>query len=259
MRMHYLTEATHLPPFMAFPRFLLKCNLSETTKLLYILLLDRARVSMKTEQWQDAEGHVYLHYTIRELADDLCKSEMTIKNALAALERARLIERRRQRNQRVNCIYVLLAEWTENCPQEDRKLSAQETKNCPPGERNLSAAQTENCPSHGQKTVCDTDRKLSPNRNNRERIKEKERLSYMSPPMDFGQCHNVFLTEEQADTLRQSVPGFGDYVERLSRYMASTGQKYVDHAATILDWAARDQQVIRQVKRDYSCQEGESL
>ena len=259
MRMHYLTEATHLPPFMAFPRFLLKCNLSETTKLLYILLLDRARVSMKTEQWQDAEGHVYLHYTIRELADDLCKSEMTIKNALAALERARLIERRRQRNQRVNCIYVLLAEWTENCPQEDRKLSAQETKNCPPGERNLSAAQTENCPSHGQKTVCDTDRKLSPNRNNRERIKEKERLSYMSPPMDFGQFHNVFLTEEQADTLRQSVPGFGDYVERLSRYMASTGKKYVDHAATILDWAARDQQVIRQVKRDYSCQEGESL
>ena len=119
---------------------------------------------------------MYLHYTIRELADDLCKSEMTIKNALAALERARLIERRRQRNQRVNCIYVLLAEWTENCPQEDRKLSAQETKNCPPGERNLSAAQTENCPSHGQKTVCDTDRKLSPNRNNRERIKRERTI-----------------------------------------------------------------------------------
>ena len=259
MRMHYLTEATHLPPFMAFPRFLLKCNLSETTKLLYILLLDRARVSMKTEQWQDAEGHVYLHYTIRELADDLCKSEMTIKNALAALERARLIERRRQRNQRVNCIYVLLAEWTENCPQEDRKLSAQETKNCPPGERNLSAAQTENCPSHGQKTVCDTDRKLSPNRNNRERIKEKERLSYMSPSMAFGHFHNVFLTEKQADTLRQTVPDFEDYVERLSRYMASTGKKYADHAATILDWAARDQRMNEQAKRDYSCREGESL
>ena len=153
MRMHYLTEATHLPPFMAFPRFLLKCNLSETTKLLYILLLDRARVSMKTTQWQDAEGHVYLHYTIRELADDLCKSEMTIKNALAALERARLIERRRQRNQRVNCIYVLLAEWTENCPQEDRKLSAQETKNCP--------QEKEICLLHRQKTVRQMDKKLS--------------------------------------------------------------------------------------------------
>ena len=259
MRMHYLTEATHLPPFMVFPRFLLKCNLSETTKLLYILLLDRARVSMKTAQWQDAEGHVYLHYTIRELADDLSKSEMTIKNALAALERARLIERRRQRNQRVNCIYVLLAEWTENCPQEDRKLSAQEPKNCPPGERNLSAAQTENCPSDGQKTVCDTDRKLSPNRNNRERIKEKERLSYMSPSMAFGQFQNVFLTEQQADALRQTVPGFEDYVERLSRYMASTGKKYADHAATILDWAARDQRTNGQAKRDYSCQEGDSL
>ena len=256
---YYVTSQSRLPPFMAFPRFLLKCNLSETTKLLYILLLDRARISMKTTQWQDAEGHVYLHYTIRELADDLCKSEMTIKNALSALERAKLIERRRQRNQRVNCIYVLLAEGTENFPQEDRNLSAQETNNCPQVERNLSAAETENCPSDGQKTVCDTDRKLSPNRNNRERIKEKERLSYMSPSMAFGHFHNVFLTEKQADTLRQTVPDFEDYVERLSRYMASTGKKYADHAATILDWAARDQQAIRQVKRDYSCQEGESL
>lgn len=131
---------------MAFPRFLLKCNLSETTKLLYILLLDRARVSMKTAQWQDAEGHVYLHYTIRELADDLCKSEMTIKNALSALERVRLIVRRHQRNQQANCIYVLLADGTESFPQEDRKLSDQETNNCPQVERNLSAAQTENCP-----------------------------------------------------------------------------------------------------------------
>ena len=256
---NYITSQSRLPPFMAFPRFLLKCNLSETTKLLYILLLDRARVSMKTAQWQDTEGHVYLHYTIRELADDLSKSEMTIKNALSALERAKLIERRRQRNQRANCIYVLLADGTESFPQEERNLPAQETKNCPPGERKLSAAQTENCPSHGQKTVCDTDRKLSPNRNNRERIKEKERLNYMSPSMAFGQFHNVFLTEKQVDTLRQSVPGFGDYVERLSRYMASTGKKYADHAATILDWAARDQQTNGQAKRDYSCQEGESL
>ena len=256
---YYVTSQSRLPPFMAFPRFLLKCDLSETTKLLYILLLDRARVSMKTAQWQDAEGHVYLHYTIRELADDLSKSEMTIKNALAALERARLIERRRQRNQRANCIYVLLADGTESFPQEERKLSDQETNNCPPRERKVSAAQTENCPSDGQKTVCDTDRKLSPNRNNRERIKEKERLSYMSPSMAFGQFQNVFLTEQQADALRQTVPGFEDYVERLSRYMASTGKKYADHAATILDWAARDQRTNGQAKRDYSCQEGDSL
>lgn len=77
--------------------------------------------------------------------------------------------------------------------------------------------------------------------------------------MAFGQFHNVFLTEQQADALRQTVPGFGDYVERLSRYMASTGKKYADHAATILDWAARDQRMNGQAKRDYSCQEGESL
>ena len=151
--MHYLTEATHLPPFMAFPRFLLKCNLSETTKLLYILLLDRARVSMKTAQWQDAEGHVYLHYTIRELADDLSKSEMTIKNALSALERAKLIERRRQRNQRVNCIYVLLADGTDylikrqkTVPQEKEICLLHRQKTVRHMDKKLSVIRTENCP-----------------------------------------------------------------------------------------------------------------
>lgn len=75
----------------------------------------------------------------------------------------------------------------------------------------------------------------------------------------MGKFQNVNLTEKQADELRQSVSGFDEYVERLSRYMVSTGKKYADHEATILDWAARDQRLNGQRKRDYSCQEGESL
>ena len=64
----YLTTQSRLPPFMAFPRFLLEYDLNETAKVLYILLLDRARVSMKKNEWLDADGHVYLHYTIKEMA-----------------------------------------------------------------------------------------------------------------------------------------------------------------------------------------------
>ncbi|MCD8014250.1 MAG: replication initiator protein A, partial [Lachnospiraceae bacterium] len=41
---------------MIFPRFLLDSDLSETTKLLYMLLLDRARLSMKNDGWADAQG-----------------------------------------------------------------------------------------------------------------------------------------------------------------------------------------------------------
>ena len=38
----FLTADTSLPPYMVFPRFLLDTELNETTKLLYVILLDRS-------------------------------------------------------------------------------------------------------------------------------------------------------------------------------------------------------------------------
>ncbi|URW89850.1 replication initiator protein A [[Ruminococcus] torques] len=38
---------------MAFPSFLLDCDFSETTKLLYMVLLNRARLSQKNDGWID--------------------------------------------------------------------------------------------------------------------------------------------------------------------------------------------------------------
>ena len=49
----FLIKDTLIPPYMAFPRFLLDMEqLSETAKILYVLLLDRARLSQKNEGWQ---------------------------------------------------------------------------------------------------------------------------------------------------------------------------------------------------------------
>lgn len=48
----FLTADTSLPPYMVFPRFLLDTELNETTKLLYVILLDRARLSLKNEVGQ---------------------------------------------------------------------------------------------------------------------------------------------------------------------------------------------------------------
>ena len=245
----YLTPESHLPPFMAFPRFLLKYDLSETTKVLYILLLDRARVSMKKDEWMDAEGHVYLHYTIKELAVAIRKSEMTVKAALSSLEKSGLIIRKRTKYRQPSCIYVLMDMDTDSILSltgqvMDKKLSVREKENYPP---------------EGQSSFPQTDRKLSTIINNRERVREKDILSYRSPRIAMGQFQNVFLTEHQLADLKQKVPCCEEYIERLSRYMASTGKAYADHAATIIDWAVRDQRVSRKGKRDYSCQEGESL
>ena len=67
--MKELTKDTYLPPYMAYPRFLLNTDLNETARLIYILLLDRARLSIKND-WVDEQGRVYLFYPIRELAED---------------------------------------------------------------------------------------------------------------------------------------------------------------------------------------------
>lgn len=63
----FLTENTSLPPYMVFPRFLLDMELNETTKLLYMVLLDRARLSLKNEGWTDTSGHVFLYFTIEAM------------------------------------------------------------------------------------------------------------------------------------------------------------------------------------------------
>ena len=124
-----LHKDSQIPAYMAYPRFLLTMDISETAKLIYVLLLDRARLSMKNEGWADEQGHVFIYYTIADLASASGKSEMTVKNALAALEQKNLIFRKRQGAGQPSKIYVRVQ--TENCPtgrttfktQTDKKLS----------------------------------------------------------------------------------------------------------------------------------------
>ena len=130
----FLHRGSQIPHFYMYPRFLLTLDLSETTKMIYMLLLDRARLSMQKEGWQDEQGRVFIHYTIHSLAATIQRSEMTVKNALKALEQRRLIYRQRQGVGMPNRIYVkvqtenCLTGGTTFCPQKERKLSASNNK-----------------------------------------------------------------------------------------------------------------------------------
>ena len=117
----FLTVDTSLPPYLIFPRFLLDMELNETTKLLYMILLDRARLSLRNEGWTDASGHVFLYFTIEAMANILHKSQMTIKTSLAALESKGLILRKRQGAGHPNRIYVKFPK--DAFRETDRKLS----------------------------------------------------------------------------------------------------------------------------------------
>lgn len=125
----FLTTDTILPPYMVFPRFLLDMELNETTKLLYMVLLDHARLSLKNEGWTDESGHVFLYFTIEAMAEVLHKSQMTIKTSLTALEKQDLILRKRQGAGHPNRIYVKFPAGAF-C-QTDRILSLRQTENCP--------------------------------------------------------------------------------------------------------------------------------
>ena len=209
----FLTADTNLPSYMMFPRFLLDMEINETAKMLYIILLDRARLSQKNEGWSDIDGHVFIYFTIEALAEVLHKSQMTVKTALAVLEKQELIFRKRQGPGQPNRIYVKLPK--ETIHYTDRFLSLRQTEN--------------NLEKRGSK------KPLSP----------------------YGKFQNVFLSEKELEDIRQTIPDWKDYIERLSGYMASTGKQYQNHAATIINWARQDHPASRQ--RNYESEEYETL
>lgn len=236
----FLTQDSLLPPYMAFPRFLLdKEGLSETAKILYTILLDRARLSQKNDGWTDDQGHVFILFPIKNLAEVMHKSEMSIKTALTALEKESLIVRKRQGAGFPNRIYIRVP--PETLAQMDR---------------NLSVRQTANCPTGGKKTVSVTDSKLSSSNKEKNNIKRTKSESKDDRTV-YGSYQNVFLNMEELISLQKEVPHYQEYIEKLSSYMASSGKQYASHAATIRSWALQDYPVP--VKRIYECKEDESL
>lgn len=236
----FLMQDTLLPPYMAFPRFLLDMEqLSETAKILYVLLLDRARLSQKNEGWADELGHAFIFFPIKDLAETMHKSEMSVKTALAVLEKTDLIFRKRQRPGLPNKIYVKVP--PEYLVQMDR---------------NLSLIQTENCPTDRQETVSVRERKLSGSNKEKNNIK-KEKQRSKADRTAYGKYQNVFLSDDELEQLLKDVPLCQEYIEKLSSYMQISGKRYKDHAATIRSWYIQDYPAP--VKRSYECKEDESL
>mgnify|MGYP001755306164 FL=1 len=123
-------------------------------------------------------------------------------------------------------------------------------------DRNLSSRQAENCPTDRKKTVSVTERKLSSSNKEKNNIKRANSESKDNRTA-YGSYQNVFLTAEESSALQSEVPHYQEYIEKLSRYMASSGKQYANHAATIRSWALQDHPAP--VRRTYECKEDESL
>ena len=93
-------------------------------------------------------------------------------------------------------------------------------------------------------------------------IEIKREIEKGRPACAYGRYQNVFLTDEELTDLQASFPTvWGQYIEKLSEYMASTGKRYQSHAATIRRWAGEDAKKASPPtrNRDYSVKEDETV
>lgn len=243
----YITADTAMPTYMMYPKFLLTVPLSETSKLVYIMLLDRARLSIVNADYTDRQGQIFVYYPLDDIAADIDRSCTTVKNALTVLEDNKLILRVHQGIGQASRIYVkipreykgknLTVPRTENSLYEDSFLSNQGQK--------IVHSEGRNMPGN----------KNDINKNNIIRMREQEgRAAY-------GSFLNVILSDEDYKKLHIDFSECDEYIERLSRYMASKDKTYPNHAATVRSWILQDRnrQQSKQQTRNYDCGEDESL
>ena len=76
----------------------------------------------------------------------------------------------------------------------------------------------------------------------------------------YGEFQNVFLSGEECTQLETAYPGKAvEYIERLSRYMASNDRHYANHYATIKRWLDEDSKGMSAKNYTYDDNEGECL
>ena len=64
----------------------------------------------------------------------------------------------------------------------------------------------------------------------------------------YGQYQNVYLSDEEMDTLQSEFPNdWQQRIEAVSEYVASTGKHYKNFLAVIRSWAKKDQKPVSQI------------
>ncbi len=242
----YIGADTHLPPYLPYPRFLLKMEITQTAKFLYALLLDRATLSQRNG-WLDESGRTYIIFPVAAIADALDRSLSTVKEALNELDRAGLLERKRQGFSAANHQYVKLPPVAQiSVPMESE---------------NPYLISPENWTTDSQKTGLMKSGKLASNNYNINKTIESQTKRVNGGRTAHGRYCNIVLSKEDFSELEKEYPGrLQRFIEEMSRYLAATGKSYHNYAAAIRIWADNDRKDnAAQGIPDYEYKEGESL
>lgn len=241
-------------------------GLSTDAKLLYGILLDRINLSKKNG-WVDADGYVYIIYTVAELQEVLHMSHTTVTKLLRELDSVHgigLIERYRQGCNRPSVIYVknfvkrirakpavyYPSGMQEICCPERKNLAVRNAKNLQSGTQKNGGPECKNFATSNT-DINKTD-KNDTDRSKKSHASEKESTCL------YGRFGNVRLSVEEYRELRKLYPyDCQRMIDQLSAYMKSTGKTYQDHFATLLLWAGREE--LKTGSGRYDFEEGESL
>ena len=227
-----------LPQYLPYAQFLLNTDLSNTAKLLYTLLLDRATLSQKNN-WVDEHGRIYVIYPLSHLAKDLDCCISSVTRSFAELEKAELAERVRSGFSKPSHILLKVPHTVQNCAVTV-----------------CISAQSDCAETHSMVA-----QKCTPNQRNKNNLKDNHLIGANNARLSLGEYQNVFLTEKEYKRLKADFAGLDGLIEQLSAYIQSTGRKYADHAATLRIWAKRQNAVKKTSPGipDYTFVEGESL
>ena len=239
----YTKPGMQFPKYYQFPEFLLRAPISQTAKLAYMVLYDRARLSLKND-WV-ADGKIYTVFPIAELAETLGKSQSTVKSVLNELDEAGLLIRKSGGFSKANILYVLvpsIGQFPDEVPllhSRGRKMS--------PHEGGVSGLTGDG--NSASKKVIETN-----NGSKNNGVIQRTGL---------GRYKNIYLSQNEYDQLCRDYPGRMDgLIEEMSAYLAANGKAYQNCEAALRSKAEKDAKQSRQTKsgfEGYSCKEGESF
>jgi hypothetical protein len=115
----YMSPDTPVLQYFQFPEFLLDSAMSQTAKILYMILYDRARLSQKNH-WIDEDQRIYLIYPITEMAKTVGRSISAVKSGLNELLHADLLEKKKTGFGKPNRLYIKI-------PSENSLSKSQES------------------------------------------------------------------------------------------------------------------------------------
>jgi len=110
-RMRYTRQAIVTNTFYQTPRFLTAgefagSKISNNARILYTLLLDRHRISIKNG-WFDDNGEVYIYFKREEMENQIGLSKITVLKVMQELKDLFLVEEKKQGLNKPNKIYLL--------------------------------------------------------------------------------------------------------------------------------------------------------